>query len=215
MTGTRYQNCMARMFVSESDTIQYSRKAKRRPEVMQWFSRYFCGNYWLEKGEAADWLFACILRKIDVWTATWSQCWSMLDSLNKCYGQWVRILASMAGRNFLDTGPQHPPHVTTAAPKEGTVKDRFLVLERAALLARKIRKWFKMHYQRLPASLQTMKESPDKQNKNNRSRKSQVRTRNDDVSKLICQNCVESREHHARKQRSKTVLPALGTRGGF
>ena len=106
MTGTRYQNCMARMFVSESDTIQYSRKAKRRPEVMQWFSRYFCGNYWLEKGEAADWLFACILRKIDVWTATWSQCWSMLDSLNKCYGQWVRILASMAGRNFLDTGPQ-------------------------------------------------------------------------------------------------------------
>ena len=119
MTGTRYQNCMARMFVSESDTIQYSRKAKRRPEVMQWFSRYFCGNYWLEKGEAADWLFACILRKIDVWTATWSQCWSMLDSLNKCYGQWVRILASMAGRNFLDTGPQHPPHVTTAAPKKG------------------------------------------------------------------------------------------------
>ena len=106
MTGTRYQNCMARMFVSESDTIQYSRKAKRRPEVMQWFSRYFCGNYWLEKGEAADWLFACILRKIDVWTATWSQCWSMLDSLNKCYGQWVRILASMAGRNFLDTAPQ-------------------------------------------------------------------------------------------------------------
>ena len=106
MTGTRYQNCMARMFVSESDTIQYSRKAKRRPEVMQWFSRYFCGNYWLEKGEAADWLFACILRKIDVWTATWSQCWSMLDSLNKCYGQWVRILASMAGRNLLVTGPQ-------------------------------------------------------------------------------------------------------------
>ena len=101
--------------------IQYNTREKRK-DVQKWCndSAATCmATIWLEKEEAAYWLFACILRKIDVWTATWSQCWSMLDSLNKCYGQWVRILASMAGRNFLDTGPQHPPHVTTAAPKKG------------------------------------------------------------------------------------------------
>ena len=77
---------------------------------------------------------------------------------NKCYGQSVRILASMAGRNFLATGTQHPPHVTTAPPKLGTVKDRFLVLQRATLLVQNnTENILKMHYQWLPTFLQTMK----------------------------------------------------------